>query len=397
MSGKTVLETLKQKNISADSILTFDNLHTPTKTRVTTKHQQLIRMDRELPFELNASQESGLLKEVKKHEPSCIIISDYAKGTLSKTLIKSIIDYGKTIKAFTIIDPKDKNFAHYQGSSLITPNLKEAKIAAGLSDEALISSNQLCEKLVSTYKFDSLLLTLGSEGMLFYQKNKNPFHVKPVAQEVYDVSGAGDTVVAAFAFAFSNGEDFQRSVEFANRAAAISVSKWGTYAVSLDDILSQNTRKKIYPAADLAKITEQKNLTVFTNGCFDLLHRGHLEYLKEARDLGDKLIVAVNSDASVKRLKGEKRPINSLEDRMEMLAALEFVDYVTWFEEDTPLKTIEQIKPNILVKGGDWKPDQIVGSDVVLENGGKVLSLTFKDGYSSTFIIDSIVSSHSKS
>ncbi len=399
-SAQKVRGNLKEIGVSTEYLSSFDGFMTPTKIRITTKHQQLIRLDHEQPIKFPKKVYDELFETIKSVQSSCLIISDYAKGLFTPEFLKKILKHAKDNNVFVIVDPKDKNFEMYTGANLVTPNLKEACEAANIEyDPNTKSFDNITDVLHSKFNIENLLVTLGSDGMILSKKNNTP-HIreKSKAQEVYDVSGAGDTVVASAAIAYLATNDLTKAIKFANHAAAISVSKWGTYAVTADDILkaeSLSNKQKIYSTDELSKRTAKLSDVVFTNGCFDLLHRGHLEYLKEAKSLGKHLVVALNSDDSIKRLKGLQRPINPLKDRLEMMAALSFVDFVTWFEEDTPLNTIKAITPNTLVKGGDWKPKDIVGSDHVIENGGKVQSLQFMDGYSSTSIIEKILS-HAK-
>ena len=393
-SAKKIKDNLSMIGVSTEHLSSFDGFTTPTKIRITTKHQQLIRLDHEKQIVFPSKVYDEIFDNLKNSGAHCIIISDYAKGLFTDAFLKKTIDYAKANQIFVIVDPKDKSFQKYCGANLITPNLKEASEAADIIyDPNTKNLESIVDQLHLKYKIDHLLITLGSDGMLLSRKNQPSIREKSKAQEVYDVSGAGDTVVASLAVAYLATNDLAMAMKFANLAAAISVSKWGTYAVTTNDLLvaeANHEKQKIYSAQELSKITSSLRDVVFTNGCFDLLHRGHLEYLKEAKSLGKHLIVALNSDDSVKRLKGPKRPINTLEDRMEMMAALSFVDYVTWFEQDTPLETITAINPNVLVKGGDWKPKDIVGSEHVQKNGGDVKSLQFMKGYSSTSIIEKI-------
>ena len=369
---------------------------TITKLRVISRHQQLIRVDFEEQLNHEAQLEE-LSAAVEEHLPGCqaVIYSDYAKGTLVN--IQALIQLANQYKVPSFVDPKGNDFSIYQGATLVKPNLSEFELIVGkCADQAelIARANELRQR----YQWKALLVTRGEDGLMLFEEGKAPFSLATAAREVFDVTGAGDTVIAVLTAIYVTSKRFIDAVEYANQAAGYVVSKLGTASISaaqLDAIMTARLHSDNFgvlsPDAllDQVKIAQAKGeKIVFTNGCFDILHPGHVAYIKQAKALGDRLIVAVNSDASVKRLKGEKRPINNLEHRMAVLESVGAIDWVTWFEEDTPLNIIQMLSPDVLVKGGDYSIDSIVGAEHVLANGGQVKVLTFVDGYSTTKIIE---------
>jgi D-beta-D-heptose 7-phosphate kinase/D-beta-D-heptose 1-phosphate adenosyltransferase len=295
-----------------------------------------------------------------------------------------------------LVDPKGTNFHKYRGASLLTPNQSEFEAVAGrcASDQELVDR---ARTMMDDLDLDALLVTRSEKGMLLVEAGARPLFLSTQAREVYDVTGAGDTVIATLAGALASGQDLASSAALANIAAGLVVRKIGVATVTPGEISAalhqrgQGGRGLVELDALLALVEESRSRNeriVMTNGCFDVLHAGHVSYLEEAKSLGDRLIVAVNDDASVKRLKGDSRPINALEDRLLVLAGLAAVDWVVPFAEDTPARLIQAILPDVLVKGGDYKPDEIVGGKEVLQNGGEVRVLAFRDGHSSSRIID---------
>ena len=370
---------------------------TITKLRVLSRHQQLIRLDFEADrLEFNPRD---LLQLLEQHSADCdvLVLSDYNKGTLADP--QPYIQYAREHNIPVIVDPKGDDFAKYRGATLLTPNLSEFENIVGPcahDDELVAKGLQLIEQL----ELDSLLITRSEAGMTLLQQGQAS-HFSAEAKDVYDVTGAGDTVIAVFASAIAAGLSFVEAARLANVAAGIVVGRLGAASVTLDELLDKaapgtadNYLQKIISAESLAtaikKARQKGERVVMTNGCFDILHAGHVQYLHEAAKLGDRLIVAVNTDASVKRLKGESRPVNSLASRMEVLAGLACVDWVVDFDTDTPEALICDLLPDVLVKGGDYQVDQIAGGDCVMGAGGEVKILSLKDGCSTTGIIDKI-------
>ncbi len=370
---------------------------TITKLRVLSRHQQLLRLDFEQGFP--GFDSDGLLARFRAllSASQVVVLSDYGKGTLrdSRVLIEAARAAGKAV----VVDPKSRDFSIYAGASLVTPNLSEFEAVVGpCANEPLLVERG--RALLHAHELDALLITRGEHGMTLLQDGQQELHLPAVAREVYDVTGAGDTVVATLATALAAGESLPTAVALANVAAGIVVGKLGTATVSVLELVNAMdesgepgrgvmTEEQLNIAVQAARGRGER--IVMTNGCFDILHAGHVAYLSEARALGDRLIVAVNDDASVERLKGKGRPVVPLEQRMAVLAALAAVDWVAPFTEDTPERLICAIRPEVLVKGGDYRPEQIVGRECVEAGGGRVAVLQFQQGWSTSSIIDTIL------
>ncbi|WP_163329270.1 bifunctional D-glycero-beta-D-manno-heptose-7-phosphate kinase/D-glycero-beta-D-manno-heptose 1-phosphate adenylyltransferase HldE [Desulfurobacterium thermolithotrophum] len=393
-SNKSVIKQLLDEKQVNYHLLERD-LPTITKIRVVGEHQQIVRID----FEEIKPLEQEELEEVKQYilslinKVNCLVISDYGKGMVTFDLSQFVVNQAKEKNLPVIVDPKGSDWDKYRRATIITPNLKELsdllKIEIKNDDEEIETYGQEVRK---KYGLTYLLVTRSEKGMSLITENE-VYHIRSEAKEVYDVSGAGDTVVATLATAMSTGINTLDAVKIANTAAGIVVGKIGTAPVTLDELknaLKGYRNRKLRHLQDLiveiAMLREKGKKIVFTNGCFDILHRGHIEYLKKAKELGDVLIVGLNSDDSVKKIKSKDRPINRQEDRAELLASLEFVDYVVIFDEDTPYNLIKEIRPDILVKGGDYKLEEIVGR----EFAKRTITLPFIEGYSTTAIIGKI-------
>ena len=372
------------------------NSHTVTKLRVMSRHQQLIRLDFEDGF-IAADGQLGL-DEYEKDLEQCqaVILSDYDKGTLRDVpeLIRIAREAGKHV----LIDPKGTDFSIYTDATLITPNQSEFEAVVGpcATDEILMEKG---EALRAELNLDALLVTRSEKGMVLFQRDAEPFIQPTRAREVYDVTGAGDTVIATLATALAAGQNLVEATQLANLAAGIVVAKVGTATTSIQELQSAMLehaplQRGVVEEDHLVQLIQQAKSAgeriVMTNGCFDILHAGHVAYLSQASEQGDRLIVAVNSDDSVKRLKGPERPVNGLMQRMAVLSGLESVDWVVPFSEDTPARLIEACLPDVLVKGGDYRPEEIAGGSAVVANGGEVKVLSFIDGCSTTSIIESI-------
>lgn len=370
---------------------------TITKLRVMSRHQQLIRLDFEKSFkDVNKSELVSRYKQIL-NSVDLVVLSDYAKGALSD--IQTLIQLAKAKGLPIVVDPKGTDFSKYQGATLLTPNMSEFEAVCGEceNEQALVSN---AENLIAKLDLKALLVTRSEKGMTLLQREKDELHLPAKAKEVFDVTGAGDTVISTLAVALASGCDLSDASALANAAASIVVGKLGTSTVSYNELANAvsnekdhgrgvMTQQQLAMAIALAKRKGEK--VVMTNGCFDILHAGHVSYLQNASQLGDKLIVAVNSDVSVRGLKGQGRPINNLERRMAVLAGLASVYWVVPFEEDTPERLISELLPDILVKGGDYKVADIAGGKQVLANGGEVKVLNFEPGISTTNIIHNIV------
>ncbi|WP_373820380.1 bifunctional D-glycero-beta-D-manno-heptose-7-phosphate kinase/D-glycero-beta-D-manno-heptose 1-phosphate adenylyltransferase HldE [Glaesserella sp.] len=371
---------------------------TITKLRILSRHQQLLRLDFEEGFH-NVDSQALLVKlEAEIASYGALILSDYGKGTLNS--VQQMIQIARKANIPILIDPKGTDFERYRGATLLTPNMSEFEAVVGVcKDDEDITAKGL--KMIADYDLSALLVTRSEKGMTLLRPNQPVFHLATQAKEVYDVTGAGDTVISVLATAIADGRPLEEACYLANAAAGIVVGKLGTSTVTpseLEQAIHQRTETGfgVIPEERLKTIVKQAKQRgeriVMTNGCFDILHPGHVSYLENARKLGDRLIVAVNTDDSVKRLKGESRPINDLDARMAVLAGLASVDWVVPFEEDTPQRLIGEILPDLLVKGGDYKPEEIAGSQEVWKNGGEVRVLNFENGCSTTNVIKKIQS-----
>lgn len=392
-SGKEVRNLLKQRAIR--SSLVVSDKTTVNKLRLSAGQQQLLRLDKEEKFSKEEWSSTKVNFSKKLSKVNAVILSDYGKGTLLD--VPMLIKMAKRKKIPVFIDPKGEDFNKYKGAYAITPNFIEFSNVVGKvkSEKDL---NNKANELIKKLSLNVLLITRGQDGMTLFEKNRGKVvrtDFSTEAKDVFDVSGAGDTVIASLASGLASGLALGDSVRLANIAAGIVVGKSGTASPSLaelsaslnpkDSILSKNEVKRLIKEArkDSKKI-------VFTNGCFDLLHLGHITYLKEAKKQGDLLVVALNSDTSVKKLKGAKRPINKLKDRAKQIAALDSVDWVTSFTEETPLKLIEELEPDVLVKGKDYKVKDIVGSREVLSKGGQVKTINLVKDFSTSNLVNKI-------
>ncbi len=391
------LQSLLQE---AEVLCLFEGLKdypTITKLRVMSRHQQLIRLDFEDGFHDVNNERLLHQYHAEMMQTNVVVLSDYGKGTLNH--VEQFISLATQLKKPVLIDPKGTDFAKYRQATLITPNLSEFEAVVGRCE----SQQQLVEKgmnLLHEMQFEALLVTQGEQGMTLLTQQENPLHLPTHAREVYDVTGAGDTVISVLAASLAAKKSLPEATMLANMGAGIVVGKLGTATVNTEELeyALQGQRahhRGVVNLTDLRQAMEQARQEgekiVLTNGCFDILHPGHIRYLQQAKELGDRLIVLVNSDDSVKRLKGPERPVNDLQYRMEMLAALECVDWVLPFENDTPKQEIDQLLPDILAKGGDYTDiTTIAGHESVLANGGEVKLLSFIEGHSTTSIIESI-------
>ncbi len=374
---------------------------TITKLRVLGRHQQLVRLDFE--GSLDALKTQNLIPDVKRllqQKIDVLILSDYAKGTLHHA--QAFINAAKEANIPVLVDPKSTDFSLYQGATVITPNQKEFEAIVGhsASEEEMVAKG--CA-LLQNFAVSALLITRSEHGMMLLREHFPPICLPAKAREVYDVTGAGDTVIAVLAASMAAGVSLDEAAALANVAAGLAVEKLGAVTISADELrLAIRPSSQTAPTgcitaeAELIQMLEDaraRNETiVMTNGCFDILHAGHVQYLEQAKKLGQRLIVAINDDDSVRRLKGKKRPINALADRMSVVAGLRSVDWVIAFSEDTPERLIELIQPHILVKGEDYQIAQIAGAEYVLANGGKVHLLPFKPNCSTSGVIQKILS-----
>jgi len=370
---------------------------TTKKSRIIASNQQMIRYDRESTSNILLASQFKLLESLKKEffYYDVILLSDYGKGLLTPTLTQDIINLAKEFNKPILIDPKGVDYSKYKGATLLTPNKKEASLATKIEIKDTSSLKEAGFKLKKELELDSMIITLSEDGIGVFEKDLTI--IPTVAKEVYDVTGAGDTVLASLGVAIASGCTLKEASSFANKAGAVVVAKVGSATVTLNEIeeyehslnkgQAQSKIKDFTQISRIAKrLKEQKRKIIFTNGCFDILHRGHASYLEQAKGLGDILILGLNSDESIKRLKGESRPINTLEDRAFVIGALESIDYVVPFTQDTPYELIKLIMPDIVVKGADYKDKEVIGSDIAKE----VVLIAFVEGQSTSNIIKKI-------
>lgn len=406
LEGNTLIEMLTNSNIKTDLIVKDNMRCTTVKNRyIGQNNMQMFRFDQENNIVLSESISNKLIDLLKKSivKFDLVIISDYNKGLLNVNNTKEFIKIANANDKKVIVDIKEPKYEKYYGAYLIKPNLKELSEITNMIIKTDSDIEIACKKLKENTNCKYVLVTKGPEGMSLLN-NDEIINIDCVSKEVYDVTGAGDTVISYLSVGIANNYDLIDCVNISNYAAGVKVSKMGTYAVTPSDIIdyvidSNNIldEDKIISVDDLViKLKENKKKIVFTNGCFDIFHVGHLRYLKESSKYGDMLIVGVNSDKSVKRLKGEKRPIVPENERMELLSSLSFVSYVVLFDEDTPYEIIKKIKPDIITKGGDYKEEDVVGSDIVKEKNGKVIICPLTTDKSTTNIIEKILGAYNE-
>ena len=398
-SGKTIARLIKGQGIKQAPIID-DGRRTSTKTRYIAGVQQVLRADRENDHSLSDKIEARLIKAVSAAMRPCkaVVLSDYGKGVLSGPIPAKIIKMARKAERTVIVDPKGADFGRYRGADVITPNRRELALATGLKTNTGADVVKAAKRLIRQYRFGAVLVTLSADGMTLVTSKGGPLHLPAEALEVFDVSGAGDSVAATIAAALATGAGLADAAALANVAAGIVVGKVGTAAVYADDLIQALHHQDITSAE--AKVLNQgqaKDLIGlwrraghkigFTNGCFDLLHPGHVSLLKQARKACGRLMVGLNSDASVKRLKGNGRPVQSEAARAQVLASLASVDAVVIFAEKTPIEMIKAFKPDVLVKGADYDLGTVIGADVVKKYGGKVKLAKLEPGHSTSAMI----------
>ncbi len=396
--AKTLLGLLSEMGVDVSSVCTSNNRPTIAKTRVLSGHQQMMRLDQESGATFDDSENTQLIDAINQQlvqKPSVVILSDYAKGLLSDDICQLIIAQCKALNIPVLVDPKGRNYSKYQGATALTPNKKETAEACDTTtnDTDLISK---ASALKNSLNLQFLAVTRGEEGITLIDENTH--HLPAIAKQVFDVSGAGDTVIATLAAGLMNSLTPLESLQLANIAAAVVVGKVGTVPISQQELLealtSQQGNEQAHKICDLAQLMQKidawkmgKQKIVFTNGCFDLLHAGHVTYLEAAKKRGDKLILGLNTDRSVSAIKGPTRPVVHENDRARVLAALESVDAVILFDEDTPLNLISAIKPDVIAKGSDYSADQVVGGKEVQSWGGEIALIDLVEGRSTSKLI----------
>lgn len=390
-----LIKHLDAVGVNREALIIEKARRTSKKSRIIAGNQQIVRYDNESTYPITSESENALIRAFDKIITTIdiVILSDYGKGVLTERVCKALIASAQKAKKRVIIDPKGRDYSKYKGASFITPNKKEASEATAMKLDSIEAIEKAGFYLKAELDLEAALITLSEDGIAVFE---DQMHIHPtVAQEVFDVTGAGDTVIASIAYALSLGVGIDEAVEFANAAAAVVVAKLGSATATLSEIdaylsslghhSSHEHIKSFDEIASIVNRLEQKKI-VFTNGCFDILHAGHVTYLEKAKSFGDILIVGLNADSSVRKLKGETRPINSENDRAYLLAALHVVDYVVIFSEETPYELIKIVQPDVLVKGGDYEGKEVVGSDIAKE----VKLVDFVDGKSTTKTISKI-------
>lgn len=411
ISGDWLINRFKEYNLNTAGIVQDSETITGIKSRVTSQNQQLLRYDREIIKNAPDSFIKWLSENISDFtaDADAVIISDYGKGVVTADTAKIVIDASLKAHVPVIVDPKGSDYSKYGGATVCTPNMKEIQTAVGKKvsseEEIAQAGKELCENCNIRY----LLATRSEKGLsLIDGKSGEKSDYPALAKEVIDVTGAGDTVISTFTLCYSLGASFEDCCKIANIAASIVVSKFGTsvaYPEEIQNIISgsanQSPNLKLLTIEQAkqkaAFLRQQGKKIVFTNGCFDLVHAGHIASFKQAREFGDVLFVGVNSDASIKRIKGEQRPIVDEINRIKLLEAIAYVDYLVLFDSDTPEELIKDIKPDALIKGRDWEGKKVAGADFVEKNGGKVHFIDLEQGLSTTNIIEKVVRVYQKS
>lgn len=396
--GQSLTQLIEANGINTQGLVTSTHRPTIAKTRILGGHQQMMRLDQESHASFNQEEAALILTAFETalaQQPTIVILSDYAKGLLTPEICQTIIQACRKANIPVLVDPKGHDYSKYKGATALTPNKKETAEAChiNVNDVTLIEKAQ---QLKTSLALQFLAVTRSEEGITLLDESTH--HLQAAAQQVFDVSGAGDTVIATLAAGLMHGLSPLDSLALANVAAGVVVGKVGTVPITKHDLIhaleDQRTNEQAHKICDLPELLEKvsawkqaKQSIVFTNGCFDLLHAGHVTYLEAAKKRGDKLILGLNTDRSVSALKGPTRPVVNENDRARVLAALESVDAVILFDEDTPLNLIHAIKPNIIAKGSDYTADQVVGGKEVLSWGGEIALIDLVEGRSTSNLI----------
>ncbi|MBW1959151.1 MAG: D-glycero-beta-D-manno-heptose-7-phosphate kinase [Deltaproteobacteria bacterium] len=404
-NGRILLDKFKDLGVDTAGIVQEPGMPTTQKTRIIASHQHVLRIDRETDKTISHATIDKITRfiEDKIAGIDVVLISDYGKGLITKTLLSRLISAAQKHKKITIADPKGLDFSKYSGVSMLTPNKKEAALASGVE---IVDESTLFEsghKILHTVGLDKLLITCGKDGMVLFGQNREPFKVKAKARQVFDVSGAGDTVLSVFGLAIAAGASFKDAMSVANTAAGIVVGKVGTATLSRQELATALTpdqdalssKHKIMSElpALIQELKKRDKRIVMTNGCFDLLHPGHIMLFSASKELGDILIVGIDDDDSVKKLKGSGRPVIGVKERARILCALDSVDYVVVFSTGELTKLIEIIQPDVLTKGSNYTSEEVFGRERVEALGGKVVLIPVSENISSTRIINDIKTS----
>jgi len=405
-NGQLLLQMFKDLGVHTDGIIQEPDRPTTMKTRIIASNQQVLRIDRETKQTISDATLERLAGfiENKISSVDVILISDYGKGVITKTLLSRLIASAREHNKITISDPKGLDFSKYSGVSLLTPNKKEAARASGIEIVDDTTLSEAGNKILQAVDIDKLLITCGKDGMILFQRNHAPSTIYAEARQVYDVSGAGDTVLAILGLGIAAGESFEHSMALANTAAGIVVGKVGTATISRQELAAalqpsrdsaviKHKRLSDLPAL-VQELKKQGKRIVLTNGCFDLLHTGHILLFSASKQLGDVLFVAIDDDSSVKALKGPDRPVIKAKERVRIISALDTVDYVVVFSSEELESLINIIRPDILTKGSNYSSEEVIGGKLVKQLGGRVALVPITEDISSTRIINTIKSSN---
>jgi len=400
--GKLLLSKLDALGANTRGIIQEPGRHTTKKTRIIAEHQQVLRIDRETKKGISASAFKNIIKHAEKIIPDVdvVLISDYGKGLINRSMIKTLVQIAHKHNKTTIADPKGLDFTKYAGVNLLTPNKKEASLASGMEITDATTLAEVGQVLLDKSNIDKLLITCGKDGMVLFEKDRKPSKMATKAREVYDVSGAGDTVLSVLGLGIAAGLPFKAAVSLANTAAGIVVGKVGTAAVTQKELLqalkltaaeAAPKHKNLKELGELCrKLQKDRKRIVLTNGCFDLLHVGHIKLFSASKKLGDVMIVAIDDDDSVRDLKGSGRPVISAAERVRILSALDSVDYMIVFANSELDQVIESLRPDILTKGSNYDSEEVLGRDIVENYGGRVELIPITEEISTTQIINTI-------
>jgi D-beta-D-heptose 7-phosphate kinase/D-beta-D-heptose 1-phosphate adenosyltransferase len=405
--GAIVRRLAADQGVDVDGVLTDPGRPTTVKSRFVARghkfNQQVLRVDHETEAEPDAAAQRGLLDLVRRRlrDTDVVVLSDYAKGTLAPPLLKKLFGAARRARKRVLVDPKGADFARYRGAAAVTPNRHEAQAATGIELDGPAALERIGRRLLEDLDLEAALVTLDRDGLALFPRDGSTVRIPSTPREVYDITGAGDAVLAALAWALGAGASWRDAAALANAAGGLEVGKAGATPIPREELLealhdaSPETAGKVKGREELLEALAARRARgetiVFTNGCFDLLHSGHVRYLRFAREQGDCLVIGLNSDASVRKQgKGGDRPLVGEDDRAETLAALECVDLIATFDEPTPLRLIQKVKPDVLVKGEDWRERGVVGREFVERRGGRVVLAPIHPGRSTTGLIDRI-------
>jgi len=408
IEGKAIIAKLDEKGVDTSLVIVDDERPTTVKTRFVTHNQHVVRVDRESRDDVSGEIETKLLDGVRKHaaQTDLVLLSDYAKGVLTPPLVKKITALAAENNIVVGADPKSDKISKYKGMDFITPNRSEAAALSGIPVDTKEDAVSAAKKLLAATGGRAVIVTLDKDGAMVLADQGNAYFSSAKAKMVYDVTGAGDTFIAVFSYIYAGTKELAQALEIANFAAGLKVSKVGTASINKDELAHfidesrYSLTEKLRSLEQLTKITarlrEEGKKVVFTNGCFDICHFGHMKLLEDCKKFGDVLIVGLNTDASVRKLKGEGRPIQSEQERAHFLGANVYVDYVVLFDDDTPLNLIETLRPDVLVKGADYTVETVVGHELVEKYGGRVELVPIIEGFSTSDLIAKILDRYGK-